>query len=94
MNIILNAAGNIKYIFDKKASIMFPSMEELFDKNMDFIEILDLFIEKYIDLLIPLFVSNVFQALLDSSEDFCLNSFNTELSSALFKTASAISPIL
>ncbi|WP_435354597.1 TetR/AcrR family transcriptional regulator [Emticicia sp. SJ17W-69] len=50
-----------EYIFDKKASIMFPSMEELFDKNMDFIEILDLFIEKYIDLLIknpflPLFV--------------------------------------
>lgn len=50
-----------EYIFDKKISVMFPSMEELFDKNLDFVELIGLFVEKYIDLLIknpflPLFV--------------------------------------
>ena len=50
-----------EYIFDKKISLMFPKMEELFDENTSFIEVLSGFIENYITLLIanpflPLFV--------------------------------------
>jgi AcrR family transcriptional regulator len=50
-----------EYIFDKKISLMFPKMEELFDENNSFIEILSGFIENYIKLLmanpfLPLFV--------------------------------------
>ncbi|MEA5457581.1 TetR/AcrR family transcriptional regulator [Arcicella sp. LKC2W] len=50
-----------EYIFDKKISLMFPKMEELFDENASFIEILSGFIENYIKLLmanpfLPLFV--------------------------------------
>ena len=50
-----------EHIFEKKAGMMFPVMEELFDKNLDFVEIVGFFVEKYIDLLtknpfLPLFV--------------------------------------
>lgn len=50
-----------EYIFDKKISLMFPKMEELFDENASFIEVLSGFIENYIKLLmanpfLPLFV--------------------------------------
>lgn len=62
-----------EYIFDKKVSVMFPGMEELFDKNLDFVEIVCLFIEKYIDLLIenpflPLFVMTTVNK--PNSQDF------------------------
>lgn len=50
-----------EYIFDKKISLMFPKMEELFDENTSFIDVLSGFIENYIKLLmanpfLPLFV--------------------------------------
>ena len=48
-------------IFDKKASIMFPQMEELFEAKLSFSEIISEFIQRYISLLsanpfLPLFV--------------------------------------
>lgn len=50
-----------EHIFDKKVSIMFPQMEELFETKDNFIDIVSAFIEKYLELLIenpflPLFV--------------------------------------
>jgi TetR/AcrR family transcriptional regulator len=50
-----------EHIFDKKVSIMFPQMEELFETKDNFIDIISTFVEKYLELLIenpflPLFV--------------------------------------
>lgn len=50
-----------EHIFDKKVSIMFPQMENLFETKDNFIDIISTFIEKYLELLIenpflPLFV--------------------------------------
>lgn len=50
-----------EYIFEKKISVMFPQMEELFNQNLSFYETTCAFIEKYITLLnenpyIPMFV--------------------------------------
>jgi TetR/AcrR family transcriptional regulator len=48
-------------IFDKKASIMFPRMEQLFEIEMPFTDLLCIYVEKYMELLIanpflPLFI--------------------------------------
>ncbi|GGD80745.1 TetR family transcriptional regulator [Emticicia aquatilis] len=50
-----------EYIFEKKISVMFPKMEEMFNQNLSFYETTCAFIEKYITLLndnpyIPMFV--------------------------------------
>lgn len=50
-----------EYIFEKKISVMFPEIEELFSQNLSFYEIICAFVEKYITLLIenpyiPMFV--------------------------------------
>jgi TetR/AcrR family transcriptional regulator len=48
-------------IFDKKAGVMFPVMEELFEIEMPFTDLLCIYVEKYMELLIanpflPLFI--------------------------------------
>ena len=44
-----------KNIFDKKAGVMFPQMEELFELEMPFENLLCLYVEKYMELLMPNF---------------------------------------
>lgn len=50
-----------EHIFEKKIALMFPQMEELFNSNLSFYEVLCAFVEKYIGLIIenqflPVFV--------------------------------------
>ncbi|AFK04711.1 transcriptional regulator, TetR family [Emticicia oligotrophica DSM 17448] len=40
-----------EYIFEKKISVMFPKMEELFGQNLSFYETICAFIEKYVSIL-------------------------------------------
>ena len=42
-------------IFDKKAGVMFPAMEELFEIEMPFTDLLCIYVEKYMELLTTLF---------------------------------------